>query len=194
MRAPRQLRLAALALLVGTTGISSILGLVALNSGGEAQLGGISLLRIAAGYDRAAEPLLRGRALLSQRSRREASALSRAAIRQFPYDTSAWLRLAYVDYLDNGRLTPAGLNDLTRSYDLVAIDPFVGLWRVRFALENSQALSPALRSSVRAETFALWRNEENQQALRELASSISNPAGRLSAALWLNQLERTVAK
>jgi hypothetical protein len=127
-------------------------------------------------------------------NRMEAARLSRAAIAEFPYDTSAWLRLAYVDSLDHGGLSPAGIALLKRSYDLVAIDPEVGLWRIRFALENSQALSPDLRASVRNETSGLWKNWDDRAALHEMARSIINPAGRLSLALWLQGLESQVAK
>jgi hypothetical protein len=97
------------------------------------------------------------------------------------------LRLAYVDSLDHGGLTPAGAALLKRSYDLVAIDPEVGLWRIRFALENSQALSPDLRASVRNEASGLWKN--NRGPLHEMAPAIINPAGRLSLALWLQRLD-----
>jgi hypothetical protein len=182
-------RLVALSVLAGATALASAWALVALNAGGEAPP-----LRIAAGYDRKAEPLLRGAALMRPANRAQAAELSRKAIAQFPYDTSAWLRLAYVDSLDHGGLTPAGAGFLKRSYDLVAIDPFVGLWRIRFALENSQALSPELRASVRSETSGLWRNGENRESLHDMARSIANPAGRLSLALWLNRLDSQPAR
>lgn len=175
-------RLTAMGALAAATALASTWALVALNTGGEAPP-----MRIAAGYDRKAEPLLDGEALLRQTNRAEAARLSRAAIAQFPYDTSAWLRLAYVDSLDHGGLTPAGVALLKRSYDLVAVDPEVGLWRIRFALENSQALSPDLRASVRKEASALWKN--NRGPLHEMAPAIINPAGRLSLALWLQRLD-----
>jgi len=164
-----------------------------LNDGGEAGVGSASM-NIAAGYDRRAERLLRNPAQIDASARAQAERLSRAAIAQYPYDTSAWLRLAYVDSLEHGSLSPAGAGDLKRSYDLVAIDPFVGLWRVRFALENSQALSPEVRASVRNEAFALWRNSQNQPNLRGMLDTLHNPAGRLSLGLWLNRLEAEAAK
>jgi hypothetical protein len=172
-----------MAALAGVTAIASVSALVALNAGGEAPP-----IRIATGYDRKAEPLLRGPSLTRSADRAEAARLSRQALSQFPYDTSAWLRLAYIDALDHGGLTPAGAALLKRSYDLVAIDPDVGLWRVRFALENSQALPPDVRASARAEAFALWKNPANRGPLREMARSMINPAGRLSLALWLQRL------
>jgi len=182
-------RLTAMGVMAAATALTSTWALVALNAGGAAPP-----LRIAAGYDRKAESLLAGPALMRPADRAEAARLSRAALTEFPYDTSAWLRLAYVDSLDHGGLTPAGIGYLKRSYDLVAVDPEVGLWRIRFALENSQALSPDLRASVRTETSALWKKWDARGPLHEMAGSIVNPAGRLSLALWLHRLDSQVTK
>ncbi|RAK60777.1 hypothetical protein DJ021_13660 [Phenylobacterium hankyongense] len=175
------------------TFVLSLLALIALNAGGAARMGSATLLRLAAGYDRRAEILLAS-AEPSPADRRQAASLSRSAIEQFPYDTSAWLRLAYVDALEHRGLTPAGGALLSRSYELVAVDPDVGLWRVRFALENSQMLSHNLRANVRNEAFALGMNGDKRSELRQMAATIRNPAGRLSAALWLNRLEAGVTK
>jgi hypothetical protein len=192
MRRAKALTAGAGALVVATF-VLSLLALIALNAGGEARIGSMSLLQLAAGYDRRAETLLAS-AQPSPADRRQAAGLSRGAVRQFPYDTSAWLRLAYVDALEHGGLTPAGVALLSRSYQLVAVDPDVGLWRVRFALENSQALSHNLRENVRNEAFALGMNGDKRSELRQMAATIRNPAGRLSAALWLNRLEAGVTK
>lgn len=194
MRPSQRLSASVIGALALATLVASAIALVALNNGGQASLGPLPVLRLGAGYDRRAEPLLMGASLLKRSARTQAAQLSRAAIREYPYDTSAWLRLAYVDSIEHGVLSKTGAAHLQRSYDLVAIDSFVGLWRVRFALENSQSLSPDLRGSVRNEASALWKNGENQPALREMASTIRNPAGRLSMALWLNRLEAPVAK
>ncbi|MDB5058409.1 MAG: hypothetical protein JWO59_1881 [Chloroflexi bacterium] len=180
-----------LAILTCTT---SAFCLEALNASGEARIGSVAFIKIAAGYDRTAERTLQGTSALGPDTRVQAVELSKAAIRLYPYDTSAWLRLAYVDSLTHARLSPEGATYLKRSYDLVAIDPFVGLWRVRFALENAQALNTELRSAVRNEAAALWRNSETQRPLREMATTIRNPAGRLSVGLWLNRLDASVAK
>jgi len=194
MSPARAWRLAAAGVLAGVTLASSIVGVVALQSGGEARLGPVALMRVAAGYDRKAIPILAGPAIPSPKQRREAVRLSRGAISQFPYDIGAWLRLAYVDYLDHGGLTAQGLADLKRSYDLIAVDPELGFWRVRFALENSYSLPPDLRASVRREVAAMWVNPNHRSDLRKMLPTIQNPAGRLSLALWLNRLDAAVAK
>jgi hypothetical protein len=194
MTVRREWRLAGasgLALVVLATSVS---GLIALQAGGEARIGPISVMSVAAGYDRRAEPMLAGAAIPPPATRRAAAALSRAAIAQFPYDLGAWLRLAYVDYLDHGGLTSAGLFDLKRSYDLISVDSELGFWRVRFALENSQALTPELRASVRREVTAMCQNPNHRAELRQTVPTIHNPAGRLSLALWLNRLEPPAAK
>jgi hypothetical protein len=193
MTPSRTIRLGAAAALAVLTLILSGMALAALNAGGEISLGPASLFPVAMGYDRDAEQILAPATPPPLAEQRRAVALSRSAIRQFPYDTSAWLRLAYVDALQHGGLSPQGVVLLDRSYDLVAVDPDVGLWRVRFALENSQRLPPDLRSAVRNEAFALSTSGKSRKDLKEMAPTIQNPAGRLSLALWLNRLS-SVAK
>jgi hypothetical protein len=194
MKAQRSWSILAAGFLTAVTLTMSVLGLVALRSAGEARVGPLVLMKIAAGYDRRAMPILAGPAVPPPIRRREAASLSRAAISQFPYDLGAWLRLAYVDYLDHGQLTPAGLSYLKRSYDLIAVDSELGQWRVRFALENSQSLTPELRASVRREVAAMWVNPNHRADLQRALPAIRNPAGRLSLALWLNRLDAAVAK
>ena len=194
MRIPRNAQLSVAALFTAATGMASVVGLFALHSGGEARIGSVALMKIAAGYDRRALPLLAGPATPSFADRRHAVALSRGAITQFPYDVSDWLRLAYVDYLDHGSLTPQGAAYLKRSYDLIAVDAELGFWRVRFALENSQALPGEVRASVRQEVSAMWVNPNHRAKMRQAIPFIRNPAGRLSLALWLNRLDASVTR
>lgn len=194
MNARRRWRVAGIGGLALFTFATSILGLVALQAGGEAGLGPLAAMKVAVGYDRRAEPILAGPAVPRPAQRRYAEHLSREAISQFPYDVGAWLRLAYVDYLDHGTLTTTGLSYLKRSYDLIAVDSELGFWRIHFALENSQALSPEVRASVRREVSAIWMNPNHRSALQQTLRTIQNPAGRLSLALWLNRLDAGVAK
>lgn len=189
MTPPRPLRLALLAALPIGCALSSVLALVALNGGGAMRLGSIELLPIAAGYDRRATQLTLGAPPPAGPLRAEAFAKSRAAIAQFPYDTSAWLRLAYLGQDAAGRLTPEGLAALSRSYDLVAVDPDFALWRIGYALEHSQDLPKPLRALVRQEAAALWTQPGMRGRLRDLQAQLRNPAGRLSLALWINLLQ-----
>jgi hypothetical protein len=180
--------------LAGLCLTASLAALVALNSGGALRLGSAELAPIAAGYDRLAEARLAGAAPPSPAARAESAALSRGAVAQFPYDTGAWLRLAYLDRLEHGRLTPQGLAALRRSYDLVAVDPDFGVWRISFALENSQSLPPLLRAAVREEVSALWTVQRDRGRLLNLRTQLQNPAGRLSLLLWINRLQADRAK
>lgn len=176
-----------------STGVSCILALLALRAGGEVRLGPQPILSLAAGYDRKAEPLLAPTVPPPPVVRREAAELSRLAISQYPYDTGAWLRLAYVDALDNGRLTAAGEASLRRSYDLIAVDPQLGPWRIRFALAFGQALPKDLRDAVRNEVNALGRDGAARANLRQMVVAIPDPVGAVWLQLWLTQLESTVS-
>lgn len=189
----RKYRLGALIALPAFCAVLSLLGLFALRGGGRVEVASTTLLEVAAGYDRqATEDLNSGHP--SPATLAHAAAFSRAAIAQFPYDTRAWARLAYIDQLEHRRLTPAGVAALQKSYDLVGIDPDIGLWRIRFALENSQAIPRSLRASVREEVTALWTYWDDRQRIIDLQPKLENPAGRLSLALWINQLQTTAAK
>ncbi len=117
-----------------------------------------------------------------------ARAATEAALRQAPYDPSAWLRLAYMDSLD-GELGAEGVEALARSYALLPYDQYVAFWRIRFALENWPALTPDLREAVRAETFAFGRTYRYLQ-LRNSLRSVENPAGRLAAVLWVERMRQ----
>lgn len=189
----RSFRIALTAALAASTAVLAILCLVALNAGGEARLGPAPLMKLAAGYARPAEQLLAPPAPTPE-AVAEAERLSRRALAQFPYDNSSWLRLAYADRLRNGRLTPQGVALLRRSYDLAPIDIYAGTWRLRFVLENSQSIPRDVRKSARHEFEALWRDYTYRGELLQMAGDLQNPAGRLSAGLWLNRLEKSVAK
>lgn len=179
--------------LAAVTLIAAICTLIALENGGEARIGPLVLMKIAAGYDRKAAALIDGRSP----SKAEASlseALSRKAIAEYPEDVSAWLRLASLDVIEHGVLGAAGVADLRRSYDFVAADPQHGLWRVRFALENTYALPADLKEQVHAEVKALWRQPDRRDALLHMLGEMVNPAARMTLATWLIQLELGVAQ
>lgn len=181
-----------LGLAIGLASLSVLLsglGLIALNAGGEARLGPTRLLPVAAGYDRAALRLLSARSP-SPAAQAEINRLSHAAIRQYPYDQGAWLRLAYLDAYRHGALTKDGLDDLSRSYTLVGVDPYYGVDRVRLALEHCPQLSHDLLASVKVEVTGLWSDDRTRGQLKEMQPMIANPAGRLALALWILQLSQ----
>lgn len=183
----RRMKLAVASVLASLAILLSGLGLVADNAGGEARVGPVTLLPMALGYDRAADALLSA-PWPSAAALKEAAQLSRASLRQYPYGQGAWLRLAYVDAAQHGALTQDGLNDLARSYDLMAIDPTYGVDRVRLALENCPQLSRPLLDAAEVEVKTLWTNGRRRGQLQELQPMIANPTGRLALTLWINQL------
>lgn len=194
MKLPRSAKLAAMAGVAGVCLASSLLALAAINGGGAVRLGSVDLLPIAAGYDRRAQAELSPAGEPPPAVRRTAAEASRRAIAEYPYDTGAWLRLAYLDRAEHGELTPAGVAALSRSYDLVAVDTDFGVWRIAFALENSQALPRPLRASVKQEAAALWTVGPYRRQIRNLRMQLKNPSGRLSLLLWINRLQAGDAK
>lgn len=183
----------AAASLAALTLAASALALTALNAGGDVRMGPVRLMALAAGHDRRAERLLAAEPA-SPADLEEARRLSQGALAQFPYDTAAWLRLAYIDSIRHGRLSPEGVEMLRRSYDLVPVDVHVGVWRVRFTLENAATVPRDLRDRARNEASALWRNPRRRAELKQTQPAINDPAGRLTLALWLNRFERHAGK
>lgn len=179
--------------LAAATALLAASALAALNGGGAFTLGGVRVMEIAAGYDAAADAILASpRRKAGDLAR--AATLSRKAIALNPYDSSAWLRLASIDVLEHGRLTEAGVASIRRSYDLVAFDPYVASWRIRFALEHWQDVPADLRAEVRAEAMALGGEWRHRNKMLPMLRDIRNPAARLTANLWAARIERTVPK
>lgn len=104
-----------------------------------------------------------------------------AALSQAPMNASAWSRLAYIDQGRSGRLTAEGLQYLERSYAVAPLGPDITPWRVRFAYENWETLTPDLRRSAMIElrTLARYRG----RIAKDLSTQIQDPTGRLSAVM-----------
>jgi hypothetical protein len=171
--------------LAATTMLASAAVLAALNGGGAARLGPWTALEIAAGYDRAADSAM---ATMRPEGLEEAQRLSQLAIAQNPYDTSAWLRIASADALIHGRLTKTGVTALSRSYDLVGIDPYVATWRTAFALEHWHELPAEVKADTRSEAMAVGRPWTHRKKMLRALASVRNPKGRMTAALWAARL------
>ena len=166
--------------------ILALLHLVALVGGGEVQVAGNRLAVVGAGYDQKAEELLAMRnppldnLALSEK-------LSRLAIAEFPYDTSAWLRIAYIDQFRNSGLSRVGVDALSRSYDLVAVDPLLAAWRVHFALENWRNLPNTLRKSVETEARALSSEGRGRAKLQAALEAVGNPEVAPLVQMWMSR-------
>lgn len=148
--------------------------------------GGWVAVPLADVYDRRAYDLL-------NRSR-DPAALDRAevelnrALGLAPYSNTARLRLAYIDSLRHGTLSPAGRSYLSRSYDLVALDHTVAAWRIKFALEHWRELTPSLRDEVQQEAMAFGRLGSEDADVRAALKTVQSPEGRVAAGLWAQAL------
>ncbi|TAJ29950.1 hypothetical protein [Bosea sp. (in: a-proteobacteria)] len=186
MKRSQAIRLTAAGALAAVTFTLALLHLIALAMGGELKVGGLRLAVVASGYDRRAEQQVATRnpdlANLA-----EAERLSRLAIAQFPYDTSAWLRIAYIDGIRNLGLSKAGVAALSRSYDLVAVDPLLAPWRIHFALENWGNLPAALRISAESEARSLSADGGGRSKLQAALAAVSNPETTPVAQKWLER-------
>jgi hypothetical protein len=105
-----------------------------------------------------------------------------------PYDSSARLRLAYIDALD-GNLGPEGVKALELSYELLPFDHYVAAWRVRFALDHWDQLTPTLRARVESEAFAFAKTTRRSEMIAAL-SSVRSPVGVVPATFWRLRMQR----
>lgn len=107
-----------------------------------------------------------------------------AALEQAPGNPSAWARLAYIERLNAGRLTPQALAYLAKSYEAAPLGPDVSAWRLRFLYEHWGQLTPDLRNRTMIELRTLARYRGS--AARDVVAEIQDPAGRLAAGLTLD--------
>jgi len=106
-----------------------------------------------------------------------------------PANAGAWMRLAWVDRLEHGRLTKVGASALDMSYALKLYGGNTDSpWRLGFALDNWSQLTPAGRQSAELEFRLIPRTAPGWFTLRRLsAGHVRDPAGRAEAArLGLN--------
>ena len=177
----------ALATLSGAIGLASLTALIALNTGAAAGLGPFTL-GSTDGYEKQAHALLLGTPTPADLDRAEA--LARKTLAISPYANTARLRLAYVDSLRHGAMTPEGVRLFVQSYELLPTDQNVAAWRIRFGLEHWAQLTPQARAVVQNEAMAFARARSANPPVRQILGSIRNPNGRLAAALWLRTLDR----
>jgi hypothetical protein len=151
-----------------------------------------SMLRLASVEESRAGDILEQKPVTPKRLD-AAEAAARRALAQAPTHAMAWLQLAYIDRQRHGRLTPAGLQALQRSYDFEPYGPDVTEWRVLFAFDHWGQLTPELRRQVLREVEARWSVPDNRQHMREWPQAIANPSGRVAALLTLKNLETASA-
>lgn len=185
----RDRTLAALGGLAIATALLSFGGLIVLNTGTTVGVPPF-VLGLSQGHDEAAYRRLLGSPSAADLDWAEAK--SREALAVAPYENGPRLRLAYVETLRHGRLTPAGVEYFAQSYDLLPLDPNVGAWRIGFGLEHWESLTPEARRAVYEEARAFYRLRAREVGVERVLRSVRNPSGRLAAALWLHSFDRDV--
>jgi hypothetical protein len=121
-----------------------------------------------------------------------AAEANRRIVALAPYDSSARLRVAYIDSLD-GKLGDEGLAALALSYQLLPFDQYVSTWRIGFALNHWGDLTPEIRRAVEAETFAFAQTGRRRELLTTLAA-VNSPIGVVPAAFWAKRIQREHAR
>lgn len=179
--------IAAFAVLAATAATLSLGGLVVLNTGATVGAPPFAI-GLSQGHDEAAYRRLLG--MPSAADLNWASSKARQALAVAPYENGPRLRLAYIETLRHGRLTPAGVQLFTQSYDLLPLDPNVAAWRIGFGLENWESLTPEARRAVYEEARAFYQLRSRDVDVRRVLNSVHNPSGRLAAALWLHSFDR----
>jgi len=106
-------------------------------------------------------------------------------LRADPANASSWVLVSYMDWLGHGHhLTPVGLEALDRSYTMNPFDHAIAPWRINFALENWDSLSPDQRQTVAAEMNWIFQNDLAAAIdLKARLKTIRNPYGRVVARL-----------
>jgi len=131
----------------------------------------------------------RAEAALAAGQLEAAGAHTRAARAEAPLTSHAWAREAALAWRREGRLGPATVAALERSYAVAPYGPDVTEWRLAFLLEHWTELPPALRAASLDElkVYAIYR----PGPARALGEGVTNPSGRLAvtAALRLGELE-----
>lgn len=116
----------------------------------------------------------------------QAAVQQRAALQTLkarPGDAAGWLRLAYADAVQHGRLTSAGRKAFDTSYLLL---PYAGSdtpWRVVFALDHWGELDDEGRAGVLAELRIMDKDDRVRGLTRIAARNLRDPTGRMTAVL-----------
>ncbi|KQY29699.1 hypothetical protein ASD38_10245 [Caulobacter sp. Root487D2Y] len=116
-----------------------------------------------------------------------AKTLSEAQLRLSPTNHYAWLRLAFIDVVETGKLSPTGVGYLQRSYDVAPYDSLT--WRLNMAFETWPSLSPELKAAVIDDLKVNWRTGRRHRQYVAMASRIRNPAGLEAVRATLAELQ-----
>jgi hypothetical protein len=117
------------------------------------------------------------------RELQEAERLTRRQLQAGPYQADAWAQLAYIAFRRAGRLDANALEDLRRAYVAAPLQAELLTWRLHFAFENWESLTPELRRSASAELTSFYADYENRARLDDVERGLRSESGRLAFGL-----------
>ena len=120
----------------------------------------------------------------SHSSRQKAEDLTDRELDLSPARADGWLRLATIGWIkgQSGSQVSAYLD---RSYLVGPLDPQIFASRTRFVFDHWNFITQSVREEALAEIRVGWQNWIENATIRNLASQIRNPAGRLAIRLQI---------
>ncbi len=116
-----------------------------------------------------------------------AKTFSEAQLRLSPANHYAWLRLAFIDVVETGNLSPRGVAFLQRSYDVAPYDALT--WRISMAFETWPSLPPDLKAAVIDELKVNWRTGRRRRLYSGLPKAVHNVQGLAALNAVLEELQ-----
>jgi hypothetical protein len=104
-----------------------------------------------------------------------------------PARADGWLRLAMIGWIKGQSGTQVSAY-LDRSYLVGPLDPQIFASRSRFVFEHWNFITQSVREEALAEVRVGWQNWIEKTTIRNLASRVRNPAGRLAIRLQIAEL------
>lgn len=112
---------------------------------------------------------------------------TRRALAHSPGLAIAWVRLAYIETWRHGRLTPAALEHLRKSYEVAPLGPDASAARITLIFESWPDAPPEIRSRALREVVAV--RARNREEAHKWVEAIRNPEGRLAIGMAIAAAE-----
>ncbi len=111
-------------------------------------------------------------------------------LRQAPANSTAWLRLAYLDSASPGGFGARANTALSRSYSVAPYGPDDTAWRLAFAFNHWSALTVSNRKQALEELSYIAAQRSPKVA--KLREDVTNPAGYLALSLTLSSISARI--
>lgn len=122
------------------------------------------------------------------------AAAARRLVEADPTNPDSWATVSYVEHLKAGAMSPKALEALDRSYAVSFFDRPGCVWRIGYALENWDALPPALRKDVLTEANVALKDPAIYPRLKARLAQVKSPRGQLAAIMIQAQAEAEMAQ